>query len=67
MPQTCLRWAGFDAEYFLSRVRTPTKSQAPPLNVTQQIHVRFSIRAYRGLCGLFVVAGCHHSSHYGQQ
>ena len=33
----------------------------------EKIYKKFSIRAYRGLCGLFVVAGCRNSSHYGQQ
>ena len=31
------------------------------------VYRKFSIRAYRGLSGLFVAAGCRHSSHYGKQ
>ena len=33
----------------------------------EKFHKKFSIRAYRGLCGLFVAAGCRNSSHNGQQ
>ena len=33
----------------------------------EKFHKKFSIRAYRGLCGLFVAAGCRNSSHNDQQ
>ena len=62
--QISLQWAAFGTTTFLPRVSTATKSHATPL---KKIYVKFSIRAYRSLCGLFVAAGCHHSSHYGQR
>ena len=37
------------------------------LTLPEKFYKKFSTRAYRGLCGLFVAAGCRHSSHYGQQ
>ena len=33
----------------------------------EKIYKKFSMRAYRGLCGLFAAASCRHSSDYGQQ
>ena len=63
-PQISLLWAAFGTTTFLPRVRTPTKSHATPV---KKIYIKFSLRAYRGLCGLFAAASCRHSSDYGQQ